>query len=222
MGSPEVEEASLSLDEKLLRFMDQLELMQEKRVALNALIEQGWISMSSARYSMGSKHVSALQYASEMDPLVCVEVSTSDSGDVQFFTERTTQTCSNVCEPAPTAIEEIGPQEQGVRRRNISKKDVPTKDKSDGTIREKTSEVNLTKTNEHSPQQDPLKWFGILVPQSLKQAQSSFKQVIELSAEIASLQTAILRTRQELKISLTNENAVIRLSSSVGEEIKSI
>lgn len=24
--------------------------------------------------------------------------------------------------------------------------------------------------------QDPLKWFGILVPQSLKQAQSSFKK----------------------------------------------
>lgn len=30
--------------------------------------------------------------------------------------------------------------------------------------------------NEPNPWQDPLKWFGILVPQSLKQAQSSFKK----------------------------------------------
>uniref|UniRef100_A0A4W5KNQ3 Uncharacterized protein n=1 Tax=Hucho hucho TaxID=62062 RepID=A0A4W5KNQ3_9TELE len=29
---------------------------------------------------------------------------------------------------------------------------------------------------EPNPQQDPLKWFGILVPQTLKQAQASFKQ----------------------------------------------
>lgn len=30
--------------------------------------------------------------------------------------------------------------------------------------------------SEPNPGQDPLKWFGILVPQSLKQAQSLFKQ----------------------------------------------
>lgn len=32
--------------------------------------------------------------------------------------------------------------------------------------------------NEPNPRQDPLKWFGILVPKSLKQAQTSFTQGI--------------------------------------------
>uniref|UniRef100_A0A4W5JFU6 Vacuolar ATPase assembly protein VMA22 n=1 Tax=Hucho hucho TaxID=62062 RepID=A0A4W5JFU6_9TELE len=60
------------LDKKLLVFMDQLELLEEKRERLNSLIEQGWFSMSKARYSMGNKQVSSLQYGSEMEPLVRV------------------------------------------------------------------------------------------------------------------------------------------------------
>uniref|UniRef100_A0AAQ4R8X0 Vacuolar ATPase assembly protein VMA22 n=1 Tax=Gasterosteus aculeatus aculeatus TaxID=481459 RepID=A0AAQ4R8X0_GASAC len=69
MGVSESEGSSTLLDEKLLRFMEQLELLEEKRASLNSLIEQGWFSMSKARYSMGNKHVSPLQYASEMEPL---------------------------------------------------------------------------------------------------------------------------------------------------------
>lgn len=40
MRVSESEESSRLLDEKLLRFMEQLELLEEKRAALNALIEQ--------------------------------------------------------------------------------------------------------------------------------------------------------------------------------------
>ncbi len=40
MGKSELEESSLLLDEKLLRFMDQLESLEEKRATLNSLIEQ--------------------------------------------------------------------------------------------------------------------------------------------------------------------------------------
>lgn len=40
MGVSEVEESSLLLDEKLLRFMEQLELLEEKRATFNSLIEQ--------------------------------------------------------------------------------------------------------------------------------------------------------------------------------------
>lgn len=36
-------------------------------------VTQGWFSIAKTRYSMGNKQVSALQYASEMEPLVHVE-----------------------------------------------------------------------------------------------------------------------------------------------------
>lgn len=40
MGITKLEESSVLLDEQLLRFMEQLELLEEKRAAFNSLIEQ--------------------------------------------------------------------------------------------------------------------------------------------------------------------------------------
>lgn len=199
MGVSEVEESSLSLDEKLLGFMEQLELLEEKRATLNSLIEQGWFSISKARYSMGNKQVSALQYASEIEPLVCVHTRTLDSGKVDFCTERVKQKSSKEAGEYAKSVEDIGPQEEGVRRRNKPKQEIAEKGANEEARSEKAAEITAIRKNDQNPQQDPLKWFGILVPQSLKQAQSSFRQVIELSAEIATLQTAVSNTRQELK-----------------------
>ncbi|XP_040007955.1 coiled-coil domain-containing protein 115 [Xiphias gladius] len=212
MGVPELEESSLSLDAKLLRFMDQLELLEEKRATLNSLIEQGWFSMSKARYSMGNKQVSALQYASEIEPLVCVHARTLDNCEVEFCTERVTQ--SKESGKDVRSIEDIGPQEDGVRRRNKPIKDITEKEANDKATSEKAPEVTPVKRRDQDPQQDPLKWFGILVPQSLKQAQSSFKQVIELSAEIATLQTAVLNTRQELKNGMKDKHVLQERTSA--------
>ncbi|XP_047447308.1 coiled-coil domain-containing protein 115 [Mugil cephalus] len=206
MGVLEAEESSRLLDEKLLHFMDQLELLEEKRATFNSLIEQGWFSMTKARYAMGNKQVSALQYASEMEPLVCVHAKELDNGEVEFNTEKLAQKCSKESRSDLKSVEDIGPQEEGVRRRNKSKKDITEKNASENTSSEKAPEVNPVQKSDQNPQQDPLRWFGILVPQSLKQAQSSFKQVIDLSAEIATLQTAVLNTRQELKHALKSKH----------------
>ncbi|XP_067448405.1 coiled-coil domain-containing protein 115 [Thunnus thynnus] len=215
MGVTELEEPSLLLDEKLLRFMDQLELLEEKRASLNSLIEQGWFSMSKARYSMGNKQVSALQYASEIEPLVCVHARSLDNGKMEFCTERVSQKCSNESgKDGMRSIEDIGPQEEGVRRRIKSKKDITEKEASEEASSEKAPEVPPVRKSDQNPQQDPLKWFGILVPQSLKQAQSSFKQVIDLSAEIATLQTAVLNTRQDLMHSMKDKHTLQEKTSA--------
>lgn len=61
---------------------------------------------------------------------------------------------------------------QGVRRRNRPKREIGEKEESESTGSEKAPAGK----HDQNPQQDPLKWFGVLVPQSLKHAQSSFKQ----------------------------------------------
>ncbi|XP_038867378.1 coiled-coil domain-containing protein 115 [Salvelinus namaycush] len=194
MGLSEKEECVL-LDKKLLVFMDQLELLEEKRERLNSLIEQGWFSMSKARYSMGNKQVSALQYGSEMEPLVRVHTRTLESGEAEFQTKRRTLKC-----PEERQVEDIGPKDkEGVRRR-VKTQEVPEIDQSDNNDPWTETEPAPSSKPEPNPQQDPLKWFGILVPQTLKQAQASFKQVVELSAEMAALQSAVLTTRQQLQM----------------------
>ncbi|KAI2649821.1 coiled-coil domain-containing protein 115 [Labeo rohita] len=181
----------LRLDEQLLLFMDQLEALEEKRLKLNSLIEEGWFSIAKARYSMGNKQVSALQYASEMEPLVYVETSALEGGTAEFKCERKENKTEDL---KNNTIEDIGAKETGLRRRiNTKQKEVKEEEQeTDPQVKTKAESPTL----EH---RDPLKWFGILVPQNLKQAQSAFKEVITLSAEIATLQSAILATRKEMQ-----------------------
>lgn len=56
----------------------------------------------------------------------------------------------------------------GLRRR------INTKQK--GVKEEEDPQVKTTAESSTPEHREPLKWFGILVPQSLKQAQSAFKE----------------------------------------------
>lgn len=186
----------ICLDEQLLLFMDQLEALEEKRHKLNSLIEEGWFSISKARYSMGNKQVSSLQYASEMEPLVHVEASLLESGTVEFKCNRAENKTEEL---KNNTIEDIGAKEGGLRRR-INAKQKETKEEVASNEQQETDLQEKTKAESPTPEnRDPLKWFGILVPQNLKQAQAAFREVINLSAEIASLQSSILATRKEMQ-----------------------
>ncbi|MBZ3869983.1 Coiled-coil domain-containing protein 115 [Sciurus carolinensis] len=119
---------------------------------------------------MGAKSVEPLQYASRMEPQVCVCASETQNGLQTFRVVRAdTQT-----------PEEVGPRESALRRGK-----------------------GPTKTPEPEPSaapQDPVNWFGILVPHSLRQAQTSFLQEgLQLAADIASLQTLIGWGRSQLR-----------------------
>ena len=46
---------------------------------------------------------------------------------------------------------------------------------------------------------DPLKWFGVLVPQALRQSQGRFKKAVELSVEISNTEAQYLRLKGRYK-----------------------
>ncbi|XP_037705972.1 coiled-coil domain-containing protein 115 isoform X2 [Choloepus didactylus] len=157
------------LDSLLLRLLEDLEELEAKRTALNARVEEGWLSLSKARYAMGAKSVGPLQYASHMEPQVCVRTSESQDGLQQF----------RVMRAGARIPEEVGPREAALRRRKGS-----------------------AKTQQPEPSaapRDPLNWFGILVPHSLRQAQASFSEGLQLAADIATLQTRIDWGRSRLR-----------------------
>ncbi|KAG8513167.1 Coiled-coil domain-containing protein 115 [Galemys pyrenaicus] len=149
------------LDSLLLQLLGDLEELEAKRAALNSRVEEGWFSLSKARYAMGAKAVGPLQYASRMEPQVCVSTCEAQDRLQKFWVVKA---------GAPTP-EEVGPREATLRRRKGPSK---------------------TREPETSPvPQDPLNWFGILVPHSLRQAQASFQEGLQLAADIASLQIRI-------------------------------
>nr|XP_004668239.2 coiled-coil domain-containing protein 115 [Jaculus jaculus] len=166
MAEPELR---AELDSLYLQLLGDLEELETKRAALNTRVEEGWLSLAQARYAMGAKSVGPLQYASRMEPQVCVSASEAQDG-LQTF---------RVIKADSQTPEEVGPREAALRRRK-----------------------GPTKTHEQeSPAapQDPLNWFGILVPHSLRQAQASFRDGLQLAADIASLQTRISWGRSQLR-----------------------
>lgn len=157
------------LDSLLLQLLGDLEELETKRAALNARVEEGWLSLSKARYAMGAKSVGPLQYASRMEPQVCVCTSEAQDGLQKFCLVRA----------GARTPEEVGPRESALRKRK-----------------------GPTKTAEPEPSpapQDPLNWFGILVPHSLRQAQASFREGLQLAADMASLQIRIDWGRNQLR-----------------------
>ncbi|XP_060792905.1 coiled-coil domain-containing protein 115 [Neoarius graeffei] len=200
--------ASLHLDQQLLHFMDQLEILEEKRQKLNMLIEEGWFNISKARYSMGNKQVSALQYASEMEALVHVYASWSENGEVEFKCKRIDDEAEELKES--NTVETIGPTEGGLRRRVTVKKKENEEEKDISKDQcEKEPQFNSKSEKSPSQHQDPLKWFGILVPQNLKQTQAAFKEVITLAAEISTLQSAIVKTRSEMQTQMKDKQKIV-------------
>uniref|UniRef100_A0A673UMN8 Vacuolar ATPase assembly protein VMA22 n=2 Tax=Suricata suricatta TaxID=37032 RepID=A0A673UMN8_SURSU len=157
------------VDSLLLQLLQDLEELEAKRAALNSRVEEGWFSLSKARYAMGAKSVGPLQYASRMEPQVCVYISEAQDGLQKFWLVR----------PSAQTPEEVGPREAALRRRK-----------------------GLTGTPEPESfpaLQDPLNWFGILVPHSLRQAQASFREGLQLAADMASLQIRIDWGRSQLR-----------------------
>ncbi|XP_002712320.1 coiled-coil domain-containing protein 115 [Oryctolagus cuniculus] len=157
------------LDSLILQLLADLEELEAKRAALNGRVEEGWLSLAQARYAMGVKSVGPLQYASRMEPQVCVCASEAPDGLQNL----------RVVRAGAQIPEEVGPREAALRRRKG-----PTK----------TPEPEST-----TAPQDPLNWFGILVPHSLRQAQASFRDGLQLAGDIATLQIRISWGQSQLR-----------------------
>lgn len=50
---------------------------------------------------------------------------------------------------------------------------------------------------------DPIKWFGVLVPNSLKQSQKAFQKVLEIAIEIINVRYEWLKSLEEYKVQNT-------------------
>ena len=69
-------------------------------------------------------------------------------------------------------------------------------------VRDSDNKLVISRNKEAS---DPLKWFGVLVPSSLRQSQNAFQQVLETAVEILNARNEWLNALEETK-KLSTEN----------------
>ncbi|XP_038638159.1 coiled-coil domain-containing protein 115 [Scyliorhinus canicula] len=209
------------LERQLLRYLREMEGLREKRRRLEVLMEQGWFSLSKSRYSMGNKWVSSLQYGPEMVPLAQVDVSLKEAGRCYFQVERVDSgeiRGTGAVQEEHKEVMEIGVQEQVRRRKARLRRDEEQKLAPEDAMAGRSQALNESTAEEDKPleqrygcrlSQDPIRWFGILVPQSLKMAQASFKEVMEVAAEVATLQSSLVSTKQEYQTLLRQKRQVM-------------
>lgn len=171
----ELQQVNKQLDAKLISFFDILTLLYKEQEKLDEQIKDGFFNMSRARYSMGVKFVGIDQiHEDKMMALMKVEVG--EVGKEDMFTA-----FSNV----GTEVEKEEVETLGLRKRNLVHSP------------KKSSPVEKETPTKPKAQQDPIKWFGVLVPPSLRQCQNQFKSSLNTSIAIANLKQKLLCIKSE-------------------------
>ena len=75
--------------------------------------------------------------------------------------------------------------------------------KSDEEKNKNKENINTSHKEEVKELNEPLKWFGVLVPQSLRQSQTSFEKAANLSCQIVQSQQRILELVKNYKAART-------------------
>ncbi len=189
-----LEDLNETLDELLLEFFENLETLEGLRNDLTTAMRNGFLSMSKARYSMGNKAVGEMQYARKMTASTFVlERDSCPSEDDKEKIKLELSDCEVVfdgdkkklmCKGVESLVENERP---GLRERGVAKNH---QEEIEGGGLELKSETEFSSRKEST---DPLKWFGVLVPTSLKDCQKDFKIACRLSCEIAQLEQELDR-----------------------------
>ncbi|XP_075540546.1 vacuolar ATPase assembly protein VMA22 [Dermacentor variabilis] len=143
------------------------EKILQLRESLNELIENGLLELARVRYSTGNKSVSALQLnMGEVEALRTVRSNFEDQN-----------------QPYPS-FELLQPDGTGSTTK-------------EGEVRQRRQAEDPSRGAAESPPQrptsptDPLRWFGVLVPQSLRRSQKCFISALEVVVDVANEQSRL-------------------------------
>ena len=177
------------LDRLTMIFFEKLEQLQSKRAVINEKMRDGNLNLSKSRYSMGNKNVGELQFSHKMaHALYRISVLEGNKEDDVFELEK--HIPGKIIENED--IEDKEANGSTVRRRKIDS----LQSKETGNLIAAVEDLDIsTRGNEVKQKlenrekiEDPIKWFGVLVPSSLRVAQKNYQEVIELCCDVTNLE----------------------------------
>lgn len=157
-----------ALDEQCVRCAELLEELAACRISLHHSQADGFMGLAKARYQRGARSVSAIQLphcGDEGDRPVRAQVTVTMGQDGA-------RALTTVGGSPNEARVQDGSGQDGVRKRNEA-----------GATQQADSQ-------EEQPQ-DPLRWFGVLSPQSLVQSQRCFRTALHEAVRCVDLQSQL-------------------------------
>ncbi|CAG8734924.1 4133_t:CDS:2 [Cetraspora pellucida] len=178
-----MEEICVKMDKILLEYLSLISALQEQWKQISTNLGDGFFQLAHARYTMGPHRLNQNQYDGRMQATTRMLISQKKNTDMlsaqsEFIYHYTLTTLEEITED---------PKENGsssLRRRII-------KD-SDNDVTKKRSQTRII--------EDPLRWFGILVPSSLRESQRNFKQSLSGMVNIINLRNEIINKEAEYKM----------------------
>lgn len=174
------------LDILSLRILRLMNDFIQCKLNIEKAVKNGNMDLAKARYIMGNRNVSALQLpteeSSEVSALVTVTTTKDESSNLNNVTFHLNRSSPQEKQKSPKT---------NVKQRS-NKDHEESDEESEPLIKESKSLV-----------QDPIKWFGVLVPQNLRQGQVWFQKAIEFAVQSANIQleldASIIRFESLLK-----------------------
>lgn len=191
------------LDVLALTAIETLEQILQNQNKITALLSDGNWLMAKSRSIMGQKAVSELQVPTGNERLTAsakIDINTSGTEDkVEMFT------LVNSCDKQTDHKQRLD-HTNTIRRRKL---DAPSPADSAHSVDFSGDNLSL-QTNENqgswladsngdnaSLRRDPITWFGILVPQSLRECQQRYKAAVEITVTLVNLQKKLVDLKKE-------------------------
>ncbi|KAI9298033.1 hypothetical protein K502DRAFT_362769 [Neoconidiobolus thromboides FSU 785] len=202
----ELEQICQQLDQELIEYMELLTTYETQRKRTNFLLHNGFLELAHSKYILGSNKISQFQYDKRMQASTKLDIISEDliplneDTDPKLNKLKFVMTTNNVENNAEASTFTSANDSQPIRQRNnlleLSNKSTSNfdfdsssnynkHDKGDKTL----IELKQVQENKKNKFKDPILWFGVLSPPSLKNSQANFIQAI---LELSSLGNLIL------------------------------
>lgn len=182
-------EVCSELDDLMIRTLELMEKCIQCKLKLQEIMKSSCLDLAKARYIMGTHNVSYLQLpteeSAEIRALRTVSVSVETGKNLEH-------TVFKLCAVNPENVSSEKQEEEGSLRKRAGKDEEKCKERDD--LSPKKCEGNGFVTAA-----DPIKWFGCLVPQNLRQAQKGFHTALEAVIECANIQSELETTRKKVE-----------------------
>ncbi|ESO95768.1 hypothetical protein LOTGIDRAFT_116702 [Lottia gigantea] len=179
----ELKEVCIQLDQLLMDYFKNLKQLYAERSILDQYMKDGFLNLSRARYNMGVKAVGTSQFSDSMVALTKVDVNDKEQKSSEMF------------------------QVHSLRAQTTKKLENSLRNRKQGP--ENIDGVESGKSEDPVPV-DPIKWFGVLVPQNLRKSQQGFKDAVTISVSIANLQQTLSSLQLEYRQLLKTKSKLIK------------
>ena len=180
-------------DNIAIEILELIDILNSKKVLLEKQLQTGYFNLAKSRYSMGVNRISSLQYPQLMEAQLYVDC-TDDQQTLDKVIKFKLKQKESVDDEFPTSdYEQVDAKNMStLRLRKINADHVSMdqiKNKEVVYLNDRLGENDSTHNSMKTvTKSDPLTWFGILIPPTLRQAKSAFVEVLHLSCEICTIE----------------------------------